>query len=655
MQQAAEVKVGIFVVAVVILGVFIATTLKGGVGGGARSYDFEIWFDSAPGVGKGSPIRLAGVDIGEVIEKDIIQVTEAVAFEVPTRTTILPLERVKTWSSGRPGQKDHVTLVVERTPISLEDSRRTKEFERPRSVARLIVRVKRQYEMFSQFRYEISGGVVFGDRQLSVSDVGPDGMPLSEQERGASVPDARDDDRRVAVLGQGPASIDAIVSNAQKTLDEDTVARAQQVVANVERATNEASQLVEALRTTVQANQGNADRLMTNLAEASEEVQVTMSEARVTAGRALDNVDRLSATGRRVAEANEARLNRIAANLDDTTASFSRMARNNEGKLDRTMNDLAASAREVRGMIASNRESIDNIATSLSATAGEIRDMTGNSREKVESILTKVDESMTSVRDLLGKSDERLAAIIEDTQAVVADSRATVGAVRESIEPITANLRESSANLNTASRNAAALTADPATRQVLTNVERATAEARDLLTDIRTLTADPQVQENVRETTTSLRSAADRFNSTLGGLSAYKPSASLDVYYVPDRSAWQSDVSASLTGKGKTSFHLGADNITDDPVLNFQLGRRLALPGLRLRYGFYRSQLGIGADYSPFGNALLRADFYNPGDPQINAKLTYRTPWGFTGLVGLEDAFDRWDWMLGIQLGREVR
>jgi len=652
MQQAAEVKVGIFVVVVVALGVFIASSLKGGIGGAAQRYQFEIWFEAAPGVGKGSPVRLAGVDIGEVIDKDIVEVNESVSFGAPTVSSVLPLEMVRTWSSGE-GQ-DRAEVVVERRPVTVEASQQVKEFQRKRSVARLTVQIKKQYEMYTRYNYGIVGGVVFGDKQLEISDVGPDGLPMPVSERGDNVLALREQGTRVAVLGASPANIDAIVSNVEKTIDEDTVQRTRRIVENIDNMTHEAHTLVAAMRETVEANQGNADRMMSNLAVASEDVQKLMAEAHVMAADTLKNLEAMSATGQRVASSNEGKLNRIVSNAEATTASFAKIAKGSEGKVDATMSDVQAIAREVREMIASNRANIDHIADQLSGTADDIKAMTGGSKDQVASIMTNLDSTTRRIDDLMAKSDARLAAIIEESHGMVVDARATVGTVRESIEPITANLREASANVNTASRNVAALSADPSTKQILNNVERTTAEARELLGDIRSITADPQVQDNLRVTTTHVRSVSEKLDKTLGGFESFKPRAFADVYFVPDTSTWQSDVNVSILGKGNNSYHFGMDNVTNDPVINAQLGKQIFLPSLRVRYGFYRGKLGLGADYGLWDDAKVRVDWYNPANPKLNSRFTYHTPFGLTGLVGVEDVFGDFDWTLGVQLGRDI-
>ncbi len=655
MQQASEVKVGIFVVAVAVLAVFIATSLKGGIRGATRAYDFEIWFDQAPSIGRGSPIRLAGVDIGEVVDKDIITVVETTGVQGAAASAAQPYERVVEWAAGTGSKQDSATVEVSREPLSQEQKDSSEVFRRDRSVARLRVRVRRQYELFCYYRFEIVGGLVFGDRQLNVSDVGRDGLPMSPEARGESIRQRRRDGWRVAVLGKGPANLDAIVNNVQRTLDDDTVARAKAIVRNVQDTSESAKALVRTLRDTVEANRGNADRTMGNVARATEDAAKVMEQARIHAKSILQNVERLTAVGKRVAEQNEGKFHRIVGNVEGTTAALQRMTRNNEAKVDRAIGDVAAIAHDVRGMVASNRDNLDNIAAKLSAASDDVKAITGQSRQQLQSILTKVDDSVGRVRDLLARSDAKLQGIIDDTRAVMGDARTTMGAVRESVVPLTGNLREAGEHLNTASRNVAGMTGDPATRQILANVERATAEARELLADLRSLTGDPKLQEDLRATTRHVRSVSEKLDHTFGGVTSLQPSGFVDAYYGTRRGLWHADVNGSLRTGKRTSLHFGLDDVTHRSVVNAQLGRSLFGSDLRVRYGFYRGRLGLGADYTVDPRMRFRADVYGFEHTRFNLKFTYRTPFGASGLVGVDDLTRRPDWLFGLQLGREWR
>lgn len=651
MQQSAEIKVGIFVVVAVALGVFIVANLQGLTKPG---YEFEIWFSDAPGVGKGSPVRQSGVDIGRVVDKDIVTVTEGVEVNVNDRPGLLPFVRVTRWSHGTQQAHDEVSIAVGRKPLTAAQARAVQPFQRERSVARLKVRIDDQYNVYQKFGYKITGGIVFGDKQLEITDIGSDGFPMSESERGDSVRAKCERRQRVAVLGVAPPNVDKIVSNVEDVVDEETVERSKQIVAHIEKMTDQAAELVTALRETVDANQGNIDRMLANASNASEDLRAGIAEARVLASQTMQNVERLSGVGRRVAEGNEAKLNRIASDVQETSSTLARTMRRSESKVDQTVTDVAAIAREVREMIASNREHLDNVAEKLSATSSDVAAMTGDAKDKVASILTSVDQSVGQVRDLLQESDAKFTAMVDNSNALVADARATVGTVRESIEPITANLTETSAHIKDASRNVADLTGDPSTKQILNNAERVTAEARELLADVRSITADPTVQEDLKVTAHNLRSATEGVTNTFGRLKDVKPYVNAEVYYIPDNSLWRADLNGNLALGSKNSLHFGVDNITHNPVINAQLGRRLFLPGLRLRYGFYRSQLGVGADYDFWKGGRLRTQYYDFEDPHVNAKFIFDTPLHIRGLVGVEDMFDAWDWTFGVQFGKDI-
>ncbi|MBI2298372.1 MAG: hypothetical protein HYU66_05365 [Armatimonadetes bacterium] len=618
MQQAAEVKVGIFVVAAVVLGVFVASNLKGGIAGKARSYEFAVWFEAAPGVGKGTPVRLSGVEIGEVTAKDIVKVDESTNIAVPLKeSTTMPFDLVTTWSLGQPGTADAVAIEVGRRHITGAQAAAFNTFtRRQRSVAQLTVRIRNQYELFSNYSYGITGGVVFGDKQLEISDIGPDGFPLSTEASGQSLRAAREAGQRVAVLGAAPVNLDKIVGNVQSVVDEETTDHTKRIVANIDRATEEAAELVKTMRETMVANKGNVDRMLGNAAEASDSVRAGVADARVLAGETLRNLQKASASGKRLLENNEPRFNRVAGNIEQASASLARVAKGSEGKVDQTMADVAAIAREVREMVASNREYVDNITAKVSATVDDLRGAIAA-------------RAATGERDAILRLVERTRCRRQETFA------------------------QFHANVAEATKHVSELTGDPATQQILHNLERTTSELREMVADLRHVTGDPQMQEDVKTSVHNVRTATEGFNNTFGRLRDYKPFATADVYYVPDQNTWRGDLNVDLAAGHRNSFHVGMDNITHDPVVNAQLGR-LIFPKLRFRYGFYRSQLGVGADYDFWPGARLRTEFYRFEDPNLITKFTYRTPWGFTGLVGVEDIFDKFDWTFGVQFGKDI-
>ncbi len=664
MQQAAELKVGIFVVAVVAIGLFVVSQLQGGLAAGKRGYEFEIWFQDAPGIGTGSPIRLSGVDIGEVIAKDIITVTESVSFAAAPddeAAALLPFVRITTWSVGQPGEAGYAGIEVERRRLSTTERRAQEPYSRQRSVAQLKLRVKNQFEMYSGYKYSISGGLVFGDKQLTVTDVGPNGVPLPDDERGVSIVAQRREDKRVAVLGGAPPSVDRIVGTVQDTIDQETSQRVKQIVANIERATDEAAELVYTMRTTVQGNQGNADRTMSNLAAATDEIRTGVNEARTLARRSIQNIEQVTETGTRLARDNEARLNRIVGNIERASASVSRMASESEGEVAAAVRDARGIITEVRDMVAANRTNFDHIATRLTEVSDDLAGLSGESRAEIQQILEATQAAVADVRTLLASGQTEITTLLGTANETAANVRDITAEVRDSTGTLTRSLTESSENLRVASGNVAALTGDERLGRILDNVEGATSEAQSVMgevrgavQDIRSLTGDAEMQENIRATTREVRSAAEGINRTIGGFSSYQPSVRTDVYYVPDQSRWQGDVHADIVSGRRTSFHVGVDDVTRSPLWTVQLGSPVLTPGLRARYGFYRGQLGLGADYRLDSRGTVSGEFWDFEDPQVDLRFVYQLPWGLSGLVGVEDAFDRFDWTWGVRIGTSL-
>lgn len=657
MQQAAEIKVGIFVVAVVAIGVFVVSQLQGGLAGSARSYDFEIWFDNAPGVGVGSPVRLAGVDIGEVLRKDIMTVTEKVTFEpAPSDDVadVLPIVRRTIWAAGQRGDADYAEVDSDRRRLTMRQRQAQQEYTRERSIARLVVRVKQPFQMYQNYRYQIVGGVLFGDKQLEVSDVAADGMPMANEARGEPVAERRESGRRVAVLGGAPPDVDKIVGTVQDTIDEETSGKVKQIVGNIERATDEAAELILALRETVTDNQANTHQLMTNLAAASDAIKAGVAEARTATSRSLTNIERITATGQRVAENNEERLNRIVQDVQATSSSVARMARDGEPRVRATLDETQGIVREVREMIAANRANFDQAASRLAAAADQVAGITEDSRGRVATLLEQVNAAVADARGVLEQSDQQLQGILANANTASANVRDITGDLRTNLGPITENLTATSESLRAASGNVANLTGDERLTQILDNLNATATEARGMMQDVRQITGDQQIQQDIRQTTASVRSLTTSLDESLGSIASYRPRVYTDVYYVPDESRWQGNVSVDVLTRGPSSYHVGADDLTNDPRWSAMLGSRFRRwDNLRARYGFYRGKLGVGADWFIDPRASLFANVYDFEDPQVDLRFTYRLPWGLTGLVGVEDVFDTFDWTWGVRLGRD--
>jgi ABC-type transporter Mla subunit MlaD len=648
MQQAVEVRVGLLVIGVVALALVAAGTLKGGFGGHARGYTFEIWFEQAPGVGKGSPVRLAGVDVGQVVDKDIVNVTETVTVRVAPDQGALPYEQVTSWVAGRPGDRGYVNLAVSTRRLAAGEVTPEKAYSRVRNVARLTVRVQNEFELFTHYRYQITGGALIGDKQLNITDTGADGLPLAAEERGESLRSQARAGRRVAVLGQAPPNLDAIVGNAQRIMDEETTVRVKQIIANIDRATEEAGEMLASLRAIIQANQTNADSLMTNLAAASSELKAGLSQGRAQLVSTLDHLERTTATAQRLVEANESHISHIVGQSDEAVTHLAAIAKDNQAGLKAIVDNAAALTKDAHAALADNRARIDDILASTASAAKNLSGITADNRAALTSMVSHMDASMAQIHELLRDEDTQLRSMIADGAGTMSDTRAMVGDLRTALPEITSKLSDAAGHVKD-------LTGDPALKHSLDNVEHLTDKANAMMDDIRRITSDPQLQQDVKGGVKALRHSAEALDKTVGGVSSLKPYGTVLNYYTPSLSRWESDVRLAILTKGAYSLHLGLDNVTNKPTWDVQLARAIMANKMMLRYGFYRGKLGVGMDFDPWPKARLQADLYNPSHVYLNSRFTYELPYSLTALVGADDMTGRFDLLFGLQVGHAWR
>lgn len=672
MQQLAEIKVGIFAIVVVAMGIYTASHVKGGLGSGPKGYQFEIWFRDAPGVGKGTPIRLAGVDIGQVTAKEIINVDESV--EQAKNPSTGESEIVTTWSALDAKTRQPVSVVESRRAVTPKDVGFA-PYTRKRNLARVAVRVYQTYEMFVNFRYEITGGVMFGDRQLSVGDTGADGLPMAKEVRGASVREIADEGAtsvwqrlrhpfrraaapasrpRVAVLGRPPASLDQIVNRANKAIDDDAVARIKAIVANVDDTTAEAKRLLQGLRQTVEANRERTDQIFANAAAATNQVKEALSDARGKLSGTMTNVEAATGVAKRYALRNEQRFDKITAQLDSITGRVNSMLATNEPRVSSVMADAAATVRELRSILADNRRQVDEIATQMALASRHVADLTGDARDRLASVIGKVDDGVTVMRDWLTASERQLKDMTADASAVMRNARGASDDVRAITGNAKDMLQKVGTDLPKITSHVEELTGDPALRRTMANAEAATAEARDLLRDIRDITGSPEVRGQLKHTVANLETVSTKLATGVDRFSSYRPVTTATLFTLPTASQVRGDVTLDLFHR-KNLFHLELDNIGQQKAwYTVELGRQLR-PDLWARYGFYRGKWGIGADWEAWDKLTVRGDLYNPRAPRFDVRLLYPLPIGGRAVAGFEDGLHKPTLLFGFEYGKSFK
>ncbi|HSR12138.1 MAG TPA: MlaD family protein, partial [Thermodesulfobacteriota bacterium] len=103
-NMATETKVGIFVVlGILILAYF--TVQVGKLSVGQHGYQVNTYLDSAAGLDKNSPVRIAGVEVGKVTQITLAEGKAKVTFHLPNNVQIPQGSKIYVKSAGLLGEK----------------------------------------------------------------------------------------------------------------------------------------------------------------------------------------------------------------------------------------------------------------------------------------------------------------------------------------------------------------------------------------------------------------------------------------------------------------------------------------------------------------------------------------------------------------------
>jgi phospholipid/cholesterol/gamma-HCH transport system substrate-binding protein len=582
MRGANEVRVGVVVIAALILGVVAYYFLRG-VGVGAQEYYLRL--DGAAIVSQGNDVRLQGVKIGVIEDVTIDPDTQKPLLTLSIRKSDPPFSLYRSYrytvkSNGFLGEN---YVDIQGTPQSGD-------------VAYLA-------NDFSQ--------IIPARAAAGIFDVG--------DQTGEVIKDLR------VTLGKFNTTLDRINSGVLSTDNQVKFAKA---LEGVTKLTNSAAQSFGPGGVKVGFGDPNTQRYL----------NATLANAALAAGEAglaARDVRRLT----------------VAAG----------------GVLNQTGKVIGASG----GVINENRGQLRRLLVNLDRT-------TSNAADTLESVnfLVKTSNMQGSIQKA-GASIERAAKNVEDTTAAFKTNLSGEDTQKEIRTAITA-LRESTEALRDTARSINTMVAEPGTQGQIkstlstlnttaTTLAETTANLRDATSGLKNVLGDEKVQSDMKAIPAELRSTleatsatANRINSLLGGRrrksttdasqagsqsgDAKSGSRSGSLFddlsftyrYLPDadnskRNFGDVRLQTELFG---APFRIGLDNIGEGTDFTLQTGRFLG-ENAAIRYGLYRSKLGIGADYNR-GRFSLEGNLYDPNDRSYNAYAGYKLTPNFEVLLGHE-------------------
>jgi len=247
-----------------------------------------------------------------------------------------------------------------------------------------------------------------------------------------------------------------------------------------------------------------------------------------------------------------------------------------------------------------------------------------------------------------------------DLQAMAAELRTslTEGAALDDLQKTAAHARQTAANAEQVAAGLAKLVSDAELQQ---QVRDTISAVNDAAQSVKRVGEDLEVfSQEVRKAAPALPRVAKEAQQIAETSAALRERleppeihAAFDVLYSPDADHTFPSARLDLKTSDDTFLRFGIDDIGEQSDVNIQLGERQRRAVLR--YGLFRSRLGVGFDFELPKESILSVDLFDPNDPRADILADVplvlgRSDWSL--LTGLRDLGDESVFVGGIRLKR---
>ena len=589
MKASNEIRVGAVVIAALAL-MAVGYFFIRGLGLGAQDYYLQL--NGPANVSQGGEVRLQGVKVGQVSE---------VALDAT--------------------QRPRLTLSVKRSnpPIKL----------------------------LKNYKYSVRSSSLIGENYVDIRgpfsdkvDAYPPGALIAGQAQGG--------------IAEAGDQATALIADARDTLKElNTTIK--NINSGVLAPQNQAklTQALDGVVKLTQAAQQGFGKDGVRVALGDPRARNALNNALENSAAAARNLENLTADAGGVLRRNSGQLNKLLTNLNTAASNGARLTSSlNAVVADSKLRENSTLALNAARRTAENFEqasaNINKLTSDPSTQAGL--------RQSVEALT----QTAVSLRDT-AQSIEKLATD-ETVQNQLRGTLTTLNQTTTALLETATSIKSLVADPETQGQIKSALTTLVETGKTL----QKTAENLQSATQgFNNVIGDQKVQDDLKASVAELRGtleagrgAAERINSLLGGRKnrnspaegggekaqkrGYAPGGFDFTYrYIGDggagggfnngRNFGDATFNAELFG---SPFRLGLANIGEGDDLTLQTGRFLGQNGA-LRYGVYRSKLGVGADYN-LGKFSLEGNLYDPNRRSYNAYLGFHLTPNLELLAGRE-------------------
>lgn len=577
MRYRSEVWMGLAVIAGIVLLYWGRTVLRT-YGVGRAGYQISVYFwQVSPLLSDGSPIRMSGINVGKVLTRREVRPPAG----MPPPEGAVPLElavRIRCQISRR-------TRIRADYPITIRE---------PSVVVGLGEAWVDIKPVQSKARYLRDGDTVFGGKPLIAADMA-DQLNTSvlhlnatlEQIKGVAT-DIRaivGDPRTQQNFVQVAANIRQISENLAKTtrvVAEVSVARRHDLetaIANIAQLSGRLDRSAAAIEELVTDRSVHED-LRTTLAQIRESSENVLKATAHIEQVVSDpqNTENFQSTLRSVRSATD--------NLDRVSQNITQVLGTDEGRnrLEETF-DAA-------------QEAIENIRR-ISHDVQELTSSPAN-QENVET-------SLANIRT----ASEDIARVADHVDELLAD-----GTVTTRVRNIVDTMDESSQALRDIAQKVHQVVVESDTTK---NLQQAVDRINQVAADVQSITGDPRVRENVRESLENIRQTTERAQNLMGRAdeaTTLHVSLTEDLAYSPHIGRSVNIVDVDFDRGDQAGLLLGFYDVGFANSVKLQVTTRLS-DRIRGHWGVYKGLPAIGVYYRS-GKRTFGFDLYNPNSIRLD-------------------------------------
>ena len=316
----------------------------------------------------------------------------------------------------------------------------------------------------------------------------------------------------------------------------------------------------------------------------------------------------------------------------------------------KALNELVADAK-FQSDIKETLGNFNEISKNLKGASAGAKNLVGTLQGRVERlghsvemVVTHVDQTVTSFQ-----SDAR--AVGSDLRGFSSSLRGVISRNEGHLNGIVKTLHETSICLNRTIKSLEELAENKDLKSdvlaAVSNLKKTSEEVQGIASDVRSITADPEVQGDLRDTIQNAKEASENANKVMkkaqgvvnGATGGKLFSAYIDNEWNTRNGHSATNLNAFLLPSAPFGAKLGVDSLGDQNLFNLQACKNW--DSFRLRGGVVRSQFGLGVDAALFNkNFELSLDAYNTHKVEVDVTGKVLFPGDFYLLGGYRNLTD---------------